>query len=65
MFLVDFFIKMTLKDLVMTKKDYTPVFGTQVHAGFYNSYLEVVDHFFPYLQREIALYPDYKVVVSG
>ncbi|KAI7892788.1 lipase [Mucor mucedo] len=58
-------LRQTILDLVMIKKDYTPAFGTQVHAGFYNSFLEVADEYFPYLQREIILHPDYKVVVSG
>ncbi|KAG2212638.1 hypothetical protein INT47_000614 [Mucor saturninus] len=58
-------LRQTITDLILIKKDYPPVDGTQVHTGFYNSYLEVADQFFPYIQREIAAHPNYKIVVSG
>lgn len=49
----------------MTKLDYPPVNGAQVHTGFYHSYNEVADKYFPYVQQQLSAFPDYQVVLSG
>lgn len=54
-----------IQDLVVTKQDYPPVNGAQVHTGFYGSYMEIADMYFPYVQQQLSAFPDYKVVISG
>ncbi|GAA5810992.1 hypothetical protein MFLAVUS_004421 [Mucor flavus] len=58
-------IRQSITDLVFFQKDYPPVPGTKVHAGFYDSYKENLDQYFPIVQEQITEYPDYNIVISG
>ncbi|KAL0080618.1 lipase [Phycomyces blakesleeanus] len=58
-------LKNFISDFQTDKIDYPPVRGTQVHRGFYNSYLDVADLVVPVAQQEIELHPDYSFVVTG
>ncbi|CAO3668253.1 unnamed protein product [Rhizopus stolonifer] len=54
-----------ITDLVFTFTDYTPVTGAKVHAGFYSSYKQVVNDYFPIIQAQLTAYPTYNVIVTG
>ncbi|KAG0741174.1 hypothetical protein G6F57_003307 [Rhizopus arrhizus] len=57
--------KSAITDLVFVLTDYTPVEGAKVHAGFYSSYNQIVDDYFPILQDQLTAYPSYQVIVTG
>ncbi|KAI9031032.1 Alpha/Beta hydrolase protein [Phycomyces nitens] len=58
-------VKNFVSDFQTDKIDYPPVKGTQVHRGFYDSYLDVADLVVPVVQQEIELHPDYTFVITG
>ncbi|CAO3684325.1 unnamed protein product [Rhizopus stolonifer] len=52
-------------DMAGTPVAYGKVSGAYVHAGFYSSFKEVVNNYYPKIQSEIKANSDYKVVVTG
>ncbi|KAI8066529.1 lipase [Gongronella butleri] len=58
-------IRSAIVDIEFVKTAYTPVSGTNVHDGFYKSYLEVQSTVLTTMQGLIQQYPNYNVEVTG
>ncbi|KAI8058756.1 lipase precursor [Thamnidium elegans] len=58
-------IRNAITDLTFFLTNYPPVKDAKVHVGFLASYNEIVRLFFPRIQKELTMYPNYKLVITG